>query len=285
MFQQKNLFQQLNQINLWQVSFNSELVEQVAEERHRNILNEHQAQSQRIANQRDELYQIGLALKDEVTQMNQENHRMVQEMRAQRFRANEPIDFLEPAARGQITTLRAERDLELNEARKAIAHSDEAKGLEISLLRDQISRQSQDTKLLKDELRRSSDFQEQIMAERSSLRAQREDKTELLKTVGVPCRPEGQAAETQNPPRFFRMSSKASRVGNLQALAREGAGALEKDIPSLGFEEEGFEMFWLVRRPPFFSIWATIKSFIQKSGITEKVLFYMFRYRFPMNIT
>ena len=192
MFQQKNLYQQLNQVNLCQVSFNHELFEQVAEERHRNILNEHLAQTQKVAEQRDELYNMGIAMRDEMLQMTEANQSLVQEMRSQRFRSNESIDFLEKAANDQINLLRRERDLEMNEARKTVG-IDQAKDLEISLLRDQVSRQSQDTELLKRELRRSSDFQEQIMAELSSLRASREDKTELLKTVELPSRPGGPA--------------------------------------------------------------------------------------------
>ena len=188
MFQQK----QLNQVNLCQVSFNNELFEQVAEERHRNILNEHLAQTQKVAEQRDELYKMGIAMRDEMVQMTEANQSLVQEMRSQRFRSSESIDFLEKVANDQINLLRHERDLEMNEARKAVG-IDQAKDLEISLLREQVSRQSQDTELLKRELRRSSDFQEQIMAELNSLRASREDKTELLKTVELPSRPGGQA--------------------------------------------------------------------------------------------
>lgn len=44
---QRNVFQQLNQVNLFQASFNPELIEQLAEERHRNIVTA--AQSQIVA--------------------------------------------------------------------------------------------------------------------------------------------------------------------------------------------------------------------------------------------
>lgn len=101
------------------------------------------------------------------------NQTLTQEVSAQRFRATESFEFLEKAARDQITRLRAERDLEINEARKAIASVDEAKGLEVALLRDQLSRQCQDTENLKQELRRPSELQEQIIAELMSLGAQR----------------------------------------------------------------------------------------------------------------
>eukprot|EP00434_Breviolum_minutum_P025221 symbB.v1.2.022279.t1/scaffold1972.1/size94142/2 len=101
------------------------------------------------------------------------NQTLTQEVSAQRFRATESFEFLEKTARDQITRLRAERDLEINEARKAIASVDEAKGLEVALLRDQLSRQCQDTENLKQELRRPSELQEEIIAELMSLGAQR----------------------------------------------------------------------------------------------------------------
>ena len=111
-----------------------------------------------------------LALSEMASEANQT---LTQEVSAQRFRATESFEFLEKAARDQITRLRAERDLEINEARKAIASVDEAKGLEVALLRDQLSRQCQDTENLKQELRRPSELQEEIIAELMSLGAQR----------------------------------------------------------------------------------------------------------------